>query len=64
MKTALGAFLLVLGTSLGLPQGNPPTASQGTHHHAVNERGDKAMGFSHEKATHHFSLYIDGARLK
>ena len=26
----------------------------------VNERGDHAMGFSHEKTTHHFHLTADG----
>jgi hypothetical protein len=26
----------------------------------VNERGDHAMGFSHEKTTHHFRLTADG----
>src|ERR1044072_5883226 len=26
------------------------------HHANVNERGDKAMGFAHEKTTHHFTL--------
>jgi hypothetical protein len=26
----------------------------------VNERGDHAMGFSHEKTTHHFGMTADG----
>lgn len=30
------------------------------HHTAVNERGDKVMGFSHEKTVHHFRLKPDG----
>lgn len=30
------------------------------HSHGVNVRGDKAMGFSHEKSTHHFQLLSDG----
>jgi mono/diheme cytochrome c family protein len=30
------------------------------HHTAVNERGDKVMGFSHEKTAHHFRLKSDG----
>ncbi|MBL8170145.1 MAG: hypothetical protein JNJ50_18445 [Acidobacteria bacterium] len=29
-------------------------------HAGVNERGDKVMGFSHEKTTHHFLLTTDG----
>ena len=34
--------------------------SQDDHHDGVNKRGDHVMGFSHEKATHHFELRKDG----
>ena len=42
------------------------------HHHqqdkqrvdGVNERGDHAMGFSHEKTTHHFHLAADGGAIE
>ena len=39
---------------------------QGSSHHAadVDTRGDKAMGFSHEKSTHHFELLSNGGSLK
>ncbi|MFY9557097.1 MAG: hypothetical protein WAV20_12010 [Blastocatellia bacterium] len=30
----------------------------------VNERGDHAMGFSHERATHHFRLTSDGGAIE
>jgi hypothetical protein len=30
------------------------------HHGGVNERGDKAMGFSHKTTTHHFILLKEG----
>ena len=30
------------------------------HHSGVNSRGDQAMGFSHDKTTHHFLLRSDG----
>jgi hypothetical protein len=30
------------------------------HQHHVNENGDKAMGFSHQKTTHHFILQAQG----
>jgi len=30
------------------------------HQATVNEHGDHVMGFSHEKATHHFELNYDG----
>ena len=35
------------------------------HDHAgVDSRGDKVMGFSHEKTTHHFRLYDDGGSIE
>ena len=55
MKTTLLAALL-LG-ALGL-------AAQEDHHAAVDKRGDHAMGFSHEKTTHHFRLYADGGAIE
>ena len=30
----------------------------------VDERGDKAMGFSHEKTSHHFRLLADGGAIE
>ncbi len=40
---------------------NPDAHSQ--HHSGVNERGDHAMGFSHEKTTHHFRLTANGGAI-
>jgi len=34
------------------------------HHGDVNQRGDQAMGFSHEKTTHHFQLKADGGAIE
>ena len=34
-----------------------------SHHAGVNERGDKVMGFSHEKTVHHFLLTSDGGTI-
>jgi hypothetical protein len=34
------------------------------HHAEVNRRGDKAMGFSHERTTHHFLLFKDGGAIE
>ncbi len=34
------------------------------HHAPVNQRGDRVMGFSHEKTTHHFRLYPDGGAIE
>lgn len=35
-----------------------------SHLKMVNEQGDKAMGFSHEKTTHHFRLFADGGAIE
>jgi len=34
------------------------------HHAGVMHRGDHAMGFSHEKTTHHFHVYKDGGSIE
>jgi len=34
------------------------------NHSMVNEHGDKIMGFSHEKTTHHFVLTEDGGLIE
>ncbi|HKY04808.1 MAG TPA: hypothetical protein VJQ56_07960 [Blastocatellia bacterium] len=34
------------------------------HSEDVNSRGDKAMGFSHTKTTHHFRLFRDGGAIE
>ncbi len=34
------------------------------HGAEVDRRGDKAMGFSHAKTTHHFRLYADGGAIE
>jgi hypothetical protein len=41
-------------------------ASPGAQDHfsGVNTRGDEAMGFSHEKTTHHFHLFTDGGSIE
>ena len=48
------AAFLFLGVSLAISQ---------DHHAMVNEHGDKVMGFSHEKTTHHFELNYDGGAI-
>lgn len=34
------------------------------HHAMVEEHGDKAMGFAHDKTTHHFRLAEDGGTIE
>jgi len=38
--------------------------AEAQRHEGVNERGDHAMGFSHEKTTHHFRLANDGGAIE
>jgi mono/diheme cytochrome c family protein len=38
--------------------------SHDAHHTGVNERGDRVMGFSHEKTAHHFRLKTDGGLIE
>lgn len=40
------------------------TESDSQHHADVNKRGDQAMGFSHEKTTHHFRLKANGGAIE
>jgi hypothetical protein len=39
-------------------------AQEEKHQHDVQEHGDHVMGFSHDKATHHFRLYADGGAIE
>ena len=53
------SFLVV--TALLSPQANPTAQTPPSpHQHQVEKDGDQAMGFSHEKTTHHFLLRADG----
>ena len=63
MKTTL-AVLLLFGPYMLFQQANKDASSQDMHHQGVDARGDKAMGFSHDKATHHFILYPDGGAIE
>jgi hypothetical protein len=64
MKTIIAAALLLLSPYIFAHQANQGSSSQDMHHQGVNERGDKEMGFSHDKATHHFILYSDGGAIE
>ncbi len=52
--------ILLVAAGLVFAQDHPKDA----HHAAVDTRGDHAMGFSHEKTTHHFFLYRDGGAIQ
>ena len=61
MNLSLTTALLMLATLNAYPQDKP--ASKDDHHQGVVERGDHVMGFSHDKAIHHFLLYSDGGAI-
>ncbi len=61
MNLLLTAAILILATLSAPPQDKP--AAQDDHHQGVVERGDHVMGFSHDRATHHFFLYPDGGAI-
>lgn len=71
-----GLFTLALALTFASPtalsacaqqqhQGHQPKSSN-SHGHAAEagERGDRAMGFSHEKTAHHFRLLRDGGAIE
>jgi hypothetical protein len=62
MNPLLTATLVLVAALNGFPQDKP--AAQDDHHQGVIERGDHVMGFSHDKATHHFRLYADGGAIE
>jgi len=59
MKTSL-TLLLTIGL-FGYAQ---DPSQHPADHSAVDKRGDRVMGFSHEKTTHHFRLYADGGAIE
>ena len=66
MKIFPIVVLLVISLSIG----SSAQINQDSHHQqdkradGVNQRGDHAMRFSHEKTTHHFRLAVDGGAIE
>jgi len=59
-------ILVLAGASLALSiQTQGQATDKSTEHHCgMMQRGDQAMGFPHEKTTHHFLLYKDGGAIE
>lgn len=55
------AFMLPVALVAGTQQ---PADQHHNRQQGVNERGDHAMGFSHEKTTHHFRLAAEGGAIE
>ncbi|HKV26154.1 MAG TPA: hypothetical protein VJN93_16280 [Candidatus Acidoferrum sp.] len=62
MNPFFASALLLFAAALS--QSPSPPAAQDAHHQGVVQRGDHVMGFSHDKATHHFRLYSDGGSIE
>jgi hypothetical protein len=60
--TTLVLVLSMAWTAQGQPK--PQQTASADDHCAMMKRGDQAMGFSHEKTTHHFRLFKDGGAIE
>jgi hypothetical protein len=54
----------VIVTGLSIASGPQLQARANQHAAGVDSRGDHAMGFSHDKTTHHFRLLADGGSIE
>jgi hypothetical protein len=69
MKTVI-AFLMFGGLQLAAqdmqscPMHKEHMKEAAQHHADVEKHGDEAMGFPHDKTTHHFRLYSDGGAIE
>jgi hypothetical protein len=54
----------VLATAMALTAHAQQPTPPADDHSAMMKRGDQAMGFSHEKTTHHFLLFKDGGAIE
>ena len=69
MKT-LAAFILCFGLTLSAqdmescPMHKEHSQKSSGHSSDVEKNGDEAMGFPHDKTTHHFRLYSEGGAIE
>ncbi|MGC2529323.1 MAG: hypothetical protein WA639_16355 [Candidatus Acidiferrum sp.] len=64
MNPFLAAAPLLFTFLHAFPQAAEKPAAQDDHHQGVVERGEHIMGFSQDKAAHHFRLYSDGGAIE
>ncbi len=55
----MNIFLVILALA-----GDPATCPMHAQHAAVDQRGDRVMGFSHQKTKHSFRLFADGGAVE
>ena len=64
LKNSVGLVLAMM-VQASLVAGTQHQGNQHRNHHqGVDERGDRAMGFSHEKTTHHFRITPEGGTIE
>jgi hypothetical protein len=64
MKTTTTLVLAMAMSWAAHAQQTPTPAAPTEDHCAMMKRGDQAMGFSHEKTTHHFRLFEHGGAIE
>jgi hypothetical protein len=64
MKTTTTLILAIAMAWAAHAQQKPAPTAPTEDHSAMMKRGDQAMGFSHEKTTHHFRLFKDGGAIE
>ena len=58
------ALILIAALTPSQDTGASAKAPKSAHQHEVDTNGDKAMGFSHQKTTHHFILHTQGGAIQ
>src|SRR5437899_2168541 len=75
MNIVLGLALLLLASPIAAQETKPAGSmkdcpmhaqhmAQQSHHSTMESHGDQAMGFPHDKTTHHFRLISDGGTIE
>ena len=68
MKTMFAFLLLLVGPlaaqEMSCPMHQQHANASASHQADVEQHGDEAMGFSHDKTTHHFLLYPGGGAIE
>lgn len=64
MYLLIALTLMLPGQVLAQTKSGSECPMMSAHQKGVNERGDHVMGFSHDKTTHHFRLYVDGGAIE
>lgn len=68
MKTMFLAVVLsampMTGQEMSCPMHSQHASASASHQAEVEQHGDEAMGFRHDKTTHHFLLFPDGGAIQ